>query len=113
MSLIRVDATIERPKPKRKSDNDKDGKTKKKSNCLDRVRFTATPFFYLVHLISMVDLFASHQFINLWQHSSRAKVWESFPNDAVLLEMDFAENLSIIVQDEQQSGHWVHKQVSV
>ena len=40
-------------------------------------------------------------------------MWEEFPKDAVLIEMDFAENFTIIVQDEQQSGHWTHKQVTL
>ena len=41
----------------------------------------------------------NHQFINLWQYSARSDVWEDFPLDVVLVEMDFTENLFIIVQD--------------
>ena len=68
---------------------------------------------FLVHLIMMVPLFADHQYVNLWQHSARQRVWDEFPKDAVLIELDFAENFSIIVQDEQQAGHWTHKQVTL
>ena len=86
---------------------------KKRSVAMERVQYSANPMFYMLHLISLVQAFAKHQFINLWQHSARSAVWESFPKDAVLLEMDFAENFTIIVQDEQQAGHWVHKQVVI
>ena len=88
-------------------------KKKKRSNCMERVRFRANTFHFMLHLMLMVPLYVKHQFINLWQHSVRAEVWEDFPKDAVLIEMDFAENFTIVVQDEQQAGHWVHKQVTM
>ena len=66
-----------------------------------------------MHLMHMVNLYPKHQFINLWQHVTRATVWEDFPQDTVLVEMDFAENLSIIVQDEEMGIHSQHKQTCV
>ena len=100
-----------RTRTRGRTDKKEVNETQKKNTAMERVRYAANTMYYMLHLVSMVQLFAKHQFINLWQHTARAGVWESFPDDAVLVEMDFAENFTIIVQDEQQAGHWVHKQV--
>ena len=92
------------------NNQDQNDEKKKRSAAMERVQYSSNPMFYMLHLISVVQVFAKHQFINIWQHSARSGVWDEFPKDAVLIEMDFAENFTIIVQDQQQAGHWVHKQ---
>ena len=68
-----------------------------------------------------IDNFSS-QVVKLTRHSFTAKAQSSYmkelkatmkPLDNVILQGDFAENFSYVIQDEVQSFHWENKQATL
>jgi hypothetical protein len=58
-------------------------------------------------------LFVKHKFTHIWQAAVRREAAKTFDANTILIELDFAENLTIKFQDAQQSQHWVQVGVSL
>ncbi|XP_070550272.1 uncharacterized protein [Ptychodera flava] len=57
--------------------------------------------------------FAQHLFVAHWQYEQFTAVSRNPPADTVVLCMDFAENFACQLQNEIQSAHWSHNQVTL
>lgn len=57
--------------------------------------------------------FRIHVYVKRVQSDIFIKAKRSVQTDEAILQIDFAENYAVIAQDEIQSAHWSHKQVSV
>ena len=101
---------------KKKNANAAYGEAKKDGNSnslVVLVKKTAVPSAFFAHFRRVLQVYSKHKFIHLWQAAQRRLVDEDFPLDAMLIELDFAENLSITCQDQPQSQHWITIQVTL
>jgi len=57
--------------------------------------------------------FKLHFFVKRRQSEYFEELKKNVRGDTAVLQMDFAENYSIILQDEIQSAHWQHSQVTI
>lgn len=60
-----------------------------------------------------IDSFAGHLFRADYQHRVETEMIHNLPMDQCLAVMDFSENISLQPQDEIESSHWTHKQVTL
>lgn len=60
-----------------------------------------------------IDTFTAHMFRADYQHRIETEIISTLPIDHCLVVMDFSENMSLQPQDEIESSHWTHKQVTL
>lgn len=65
-------------------------------------------------LNSQLNHFKTHTFIKMKQSQYFDKAKEELKDEPekIVMQVDFAENYSIVQQDEIQSAHWSHSQVT-
>lgn len=56
---------------------------------------------------------AEHIFVASWQQDQFSKLQKRVPEGCVLLNMDFSENFMCVSQNEVQTAHWGHEQVTI
>ena len=57
--------------------------------------------------------FLVHRFVKRKQQVDFLKIIDECDSTAVVLQVDFSENVTILEQNEVQSAHWTHKQVTI
>ncbi|XP_049941067.1 uncharacterized protein LOC126417315 [Schistocerca serialis cubense] len=67
----------------------------------------------LSELQSQLKTFKEHFFVKRMQSGAFKTVKASVSDDEVILQLDFAENYAALAQDEIQSAHWSHTQITV
>ena len=67
----------------------------------------------IVNLSKELENFAEHLFVAAWQQNQFTWIQKNVPKSWVVLNMDFAENYSCVAQQEVQSAHWSHNQVTI
>ena len=67
----------------------------------------------VVELSQELEKLAEHLFVASWQQNQFLAIQQDVPESWVVLNMDFAENYSCVAQQEVQSAHWAHNQVTV
>ena len=87
-----------------------DGKTKTKKLI---VRKNGTIREFTEELIKETIPLSSHIFVANWQGEMFSKISKMVPEDAVVMVLDFAENVSCFYQDEIQDAHWSKNQVAL
>ena len=80
----------------------------------EKVFITATVDAIFDDLRSQLNGFLVHQYIKRMQAVHFAKPITTECNESsVVLQVDFSENASLLQQNEIQSAHWTHKQVTI
>lgn len=64
-------------------------------------------------LVLESDMMAMHLFNAAWAHDQFLSVKDELPKDTVLMALDFGQNYACFYQDEAQTAHWYHDQVTV
>ena len=93
------------------------GKLDKNGDKVKRLEYCEKPFqigALVEHANKLVDKFPAHRFRNIWQgdqHDESLENWaDSDPaNGAVYLNLDWAERLTLLMNDEVQSIYWAQK----
>ncbi|PJE77756.1 hypothetical protein CI610_03318 [invertebrate metagenome] len=67
----------------------------------------------VVELSEELQPLAQHLFVAAWQQDQFSKLRKKISEGYVLLNMDFSENFACISQNEIQSAHWWHEQVTI
>jgi hypothetical protein len=67
----------------------------------------------IIELAKDLETLAEHIFVATWQQQQFANLLKEIPPSWVVLNMDFSENYSCIAQNEVQSAHWGHEQVTI
>lgn len=67
----------------------------------------------IVKLSGELQNFAQHLFVAAWQQNQFTWLQKNVPKSWVVLNMDFAENYTCVAQEEVQSAHWSHNQVTI
>lgn len=60
-----------------------------------------------------VDAFLLHQYIKRRQSEKFEMAKQEVNDKSAVLQVDYAENFSVVIQDEVQSRHWVNEQISL
>ena len=60
-----------------------------------------------------MNSFLVHRYVKREQAATFAKLISECNGSSVTLQVDFSENATLIEQDEIQSAHWTHKQVTI
>lgn len=79
----------------------------------EKTELCGTVFDAISSLSQKLPTFKTHCFIKKEQASAFQQMHTSPMQHHAVLQVDFSEKASIIEQDEIQSGHWVHKQVTL
>lgn len=85
----------------------------KKTNYLDIVKKETPPLELLEHFKKSLIGYPYHLFVTKWQCTQWKNLVASLPDDHVILEMDFSENLTTFAQEEAQSMHWNPPQIAI
>ena len=64
-------------------------------------------------LTNQMSNFLVHRYIKRKQQDHFTKLTEEFDGSSAALQVDFSENASIVNQNEIQSAHWSHQQVTI
>ena len=67
----------------------------------------------LTELQAQLKKFKEHYFVKRLQSATFKDMKTSVNDDEVILQIDFVENYLALTQDEIQSAHWSHKQITV
>ena len=84
----------------------------KKSKIGDDIK-TGTMKDLLDHYINQLHDMSVHQFCKIWQLKQFNRCVRNLKPGQVLFVHDFSQNLLLYSQDEPQSRHWVHKQITI
>ena len=84
----------------------------KKSKIGDDIK-TGTMKDLLDHYINQLNDMSVHQFCKIWQLKQFNRCVRNLKPGQVLFVHDFSQNLLLYSQDEPQSRHWVHKQITI
>ena len=79
----------------------------------EKVTITATVNDIFEDLRSQLTSFLVHRYIKRNQQEYFFKLVDECDGSSVVLQVDFSENATIIHQDEIQSAHWSHQQVTI
>ena len=60
-----------------------------------------------------IDAFILHQYIKRRQSEKFEDSKKEVSNTTAVLQVDYAENFSVVLQNEVQSRHWVNEQISL
>ena len=64
-------------------------------------------------LRNQLPRFLVYRFVKRKQQPHFLKIIDECDSTAVVLQVDFSENVTILEQNEVQSAHWTHKQVTI
>lgn len=67
----------------------------------------------VLDLAKELDKLAAHLFVAAWQQNQFSQLLKSVPSHWVILNMDFSENYSCVNQNEVQSAHWGHNNITI
>lgn len=67
----------------------------------------------VLDLAKELDKLAAHLFVAAWQQNQFLQLLKSVPSHWVILNMDFSENYSCVNQNEVQSAHWGHNNITI
>ncbi|XP_033730626.1 uncharacterized protein LOC117320042 [Pecten maximus] len=67
----------------------------------------------VIELSSELTPLSEHLFVASWQQDQFSKLQKRVPEGCVLLNMDFSENFMCVSQNEVQTAHWGHEQVTI
>lgn len=67
----------------------------------------------ILELTEETKSLSEHLFVASWQQAQFSQLLKNIPPSWTVLNMDFAENYTCIMQNEVQSGRWGHNQVTV
>lgn len=67
----------------------------------------------LKELNNQLTFYKVHCFVKIVQSSYFEEVKNTIVHSEIILQVDFAENYSAISQDEIQSAHWTHQQITI
>jgi hypothetical protein len=67
----------------------------------------------VIEISKELSSLAEHLFVASWQQSQFSNLLKDIPPSWVVLNMDFSENYTCTMQQEVQSAHWGHNQVSI
>ena len=79
----------------------------------EKVCITATVSHVFDELKNQVSSFLIHRYIKRKQSTRMEKLINECDGESVLPQIDFSENASLLMQNEIQSAHWNHNQVTV
>ena len=79
----------------------------------EKVTITATIHDIFDALRAQLNDFLVHRFIKRNQAAHFAQLIAGCDGCSVVLQVDFSENATLLQQDEIQSAHWTHKQVTI
>ena len=64
-------------------------------------------------LRNQLPSFSLHRFVKRKQQVHFLKIIDECDSTTVVLQVDFSENVTLLEQNEVQSAHWTHKQVTI
>lgn len=67
----------------------------------------------VLDLAKELDKLAAHLFVAAWQQNQFSQLLKSVPSHWGILNMDFSENYSCVNQNEVQSAHWGHNNITI
>ena len=79
--------------------------------CLLRVQGTLDDL--IVELSAELEPYSRHLFTAKWQQNQFSALIKNAPPESVVMIMDFSENFTCLTQNEVQSAHWSHTQVTL
>ena len=79
----------------------------------EKVTITASINTVFEDLRNQLPSFLVHGFVKRKQQANFLKIIDECDSTAVALQVDFSENATVLEQNEVQSAHWTHKQVTV
>jgi hypothetical protein len=79
----------------------------------EKVTITAAVNDIFADLESKLNSFLVHRYVKRMQAATFTKLVSECNGSSVTLQVDFSENATLIEQDEFQSAHWTHKQVTI
>ena len=79
----------------------------------EKVTITATLNDIFEDLREKLNNFLIHRYTKRKQQAHFFKLIDECDGSSIFLQVDFAENATIIHQDEIQSAHWSHQQVTI
>lgn len=82
-------------------------------NHASRIQETGTIQDCYEKLAESCPSFLKHTFVKRMQSNYFEESKKKVTHKSVVLQVDFAENFTILPQNEIQSGHWYHKQVTI
>ena len=85
----------------------------KQTSYLDIVKKETPPLELLEHFKESLIGYPYHLFVTNWQRTQWKNLLESLPEDHLILEMDFSENVTTIAQEAAQSMHWNPPQIAI
>ncbi|CAC5398487.1 Fibropellin-3 [Mytilus coruscus] len=88
-------------------------KTKKEITKRQEIEKTGPPTDLLEELLDELGFLSSHLFEARWQQEQFAELSKNFPENSIVLTIDFAENFSCFSQNEIQGAHWAKDSVTI
>ena len=79
----------------------------------EKVCITAAVSCVFDELKNQVNRFLIHRYIKRKQAAHMEKILHNCDGESILLQIDFSENASLMMQNEIQSAHWNHSQVTI
>ncbi|XP_062571004.1 uncharacterized protein LOC134233020 [Saccostrea cucullata] len=67
----------------------------------------------VLDLAKELEKLAVHLFVAAWQQNQFSQLLKRVPSNWVVLNMDFSENYACLNQNEVQSAHWGHNNVTI
>lgn len=80
---------------------------------VEKVEITSSVTEAFVHLQQLLNTFLMHVYIKRKQAGHIKMLKESVDGITILMQVDFSENASLLSQNEIQSCHWSHGQVTL
>lgn len=68
---------------------------------------------FMIEFRNEINIFSAHLHNAAWQYEQFSMISKDVPDRWVVFCMDFAENYTCLYQDEAQSAHWSHNQVTL
>ena len=84
-----------------------------KSGVTDKVQCSATVQNVFEELVEQTPKFLLHQYVKRKQSAFAETLRQSVNGSKIMIQLDFAENASLIHQNEIQAVHWTHKQATI
>ncbi|XP_063445276.1 uncharacterized protein LOC134725403 isoform X1 [Mytilus trossulus] len=88
-------------------------KTKKEITKRQEIEKTGPPTDLLEELLDELVFLSPHLFEARWQQEQFAELNKNFPQNSIVLTIDFAENFSCFSQHEIQGAHWAKDSVTI
>ena len=85
---------------------------KKKTRKMLQLKKSSVDVF-MIEFRNEINIFSAHLHNAAWQYEQFSMISKDVPDRWVVFCMDFAENYTCLYQDEAQSAHWSHNQVTL